>query len=532
MSSPQIRSSSFNPFAPDMQTPPPTASEFPHSLNGASLDAGMMPHHNSIPSSQELFTQRQKDSLYPPCNKPGSWMHDLIFGFIHTCDCIICTAYIQHTDMAIKNREPSMAQALQARKNDQDGFFMDGFTLGTHQQHRDAQTRQEARLSLLLDNFKRCVAENDSLRKELEEVKQRFTDLELNSKQLRSSLVGRNSLTSNAGAPSRISPSRTGSTVSLSSPSSSSIGSFLDFSMQSVACASSGPLSSKTDPFELDAQLEVNTSKHQQTDILLQHPDTTTYASIASTRAPQSTTNQVSLPKAASHHLPTSSRSLSDPTPASRHPRNVSATKPPRTISELKELIERAHEPTSDGAKALITIKRFCLKAHNTPREEKTPLQKYALINWRNPESRSSTQSQSPTSAKPNPRIEDSADVWYEYLCCYSHSWPRGVRKDAQGKPFMPDLEANRSIKRMEPKEAGSSKSDFVAQVVDMFSVPGTYEQLLQLYNFSVTPEVTYETFAGPVTLEAVARHFSKCGITPAEAANKFEPFAKSYKEF
>jgi hypothetical protein len=189
-----------------------------------------------------------------------------------------------------------------------------------------------------------------------------------------------------------------------------------------------------------------------------------------------------------------------------------------------------AGKPTPEGAAALALVKKVCLNAHATPRESKTFIHKWVLINWRNPYATVNSDV-SPADVKPNPRIDDPVPVWFDYLCTHPHSWPKGVRKDADGKPIMSDLIANRAVARMRPTESPSLRNDFIAQVTDMFSSPGMYQEFLEKNNFTVSPEVTYEAFTGPVTVESVALHFASSGFTPADVANNFEPWAKHYKE-
>jgi len=201
----------------------------------------------------------------------------------------------------------------------------------------------------------------------------------------------------------------------------------------------------------------------------------------------------------------------------------------PTTINELKDLMSLAGESTAEGYSALSIIKKMCLDAHATPREEKTPIQKWILINWRNPYSSAHTNSEA--DIKSNPRIDDPVEVWFEYLCTHPHSWPKGVRKDAKNRPLMSDLIANRAVARMRPTESTSARNDFVAQVTDMFSSPGMYQQLLKGNNFTVASLISFPVFTGPITVEDVALHFAKSGVTPSMAMKNFEPWAQHYKE-
>ncbi len=194
--------------------------------------------------------------------------------------------------------------------------------------------------------------------------------------------------------------------------------------------------------------------------------------------------------------------------------------------------MELAREPTNEGAAALSIVKSFCSRAHNTPRDDKNFMQRWVLMNWKNPYAMGSAPSKLAADAKPNPRIDDPVDVWYEYLCAHPHSWPKGVRKDALGKPIMSDLVANRAVARMRPTESAASRNDFIAHVTDIFAIPGMYKQLLEENNLAVTPEVSYKPFTGPISIDTIVRHFAESGLTPADATKNFEPWAQNYKEY
>jgi len=83
----------------------------------------------------------------------------------------------------------------------------------------------------------------------------------------------------------------------------------------------------------------------------------------------------------------------------------------------------------------------------------------------------------------------------------------------------------------MRPTESTSARNDFVAQVTDMFSSPGMYQQLLKGNNFTVASLISFPVFTGPITVEDVALHFAKSGVTPSMAMKNFEPWAQHYKE-
>ena len=202
----------------------------------------------------------------------------------------------------------------------------------------------------------------------------------------------------------------------------------------------------------------------------------------------------------------------------------------PETIYELKNLISLAGEPTAEGGSALRIIKRMCVDAHATPRDEKTPIQKWILMNWRNPYMYANI-NMFQADIKLNSCINDPIDVWFDYFCTHPHSWPKCVHKDLKERSVMSDLIANQAVACMRPTESASAKNDFVAQVINMFSSPSMYQQLLEKNGFTVALSITYTVFTGPITVDNVVLHFARSGTTPKVAINNFEPWAQHYKE-
>ena len=203
----------------------------------------------------------------------------------------------------------------------------------------------------------------------------------------------------------------------------------------------------------------------------------------------------------------------------------------PRNLQDLHWLMEAAHEP--GNGMYLAKVKALCAEAHSTPTERKTELQKVLLSKWRNPIPLGVAE------VLMNPRIDDSVDIWYYYLCVHQRSWPRGVRKDLLGRPIISDLRANRIISRLRPIESSSSnpvtsRRAFVQRVVYLFSRPGAYQQILVVNDIDVAHSLSYLRFyerAWPITIENIVRHFAACGITVKMAMRDFEPWARNYLE-
>ena len=203
----------------------------------------------------------------------------------------------------------------------------------------------------------------------------------------------------------------------------------------------------------------------------------------------------------------------------------------PETIYELKDLMSLAGELTAEGGSALRIIKRICVDAHATPYKEKTLIQKWILMNWRNPYVHANI-NMFQADIKLNPCINNPVDIWFDYLCTHFYSWSKGVCKDLKGRLFMSDLIANWAVAHIRPTKSASAKNNFVAQVIDMFSSPSIYQQLLEKNGFTVALLITYTVFTGPIIVDNIALHFVRSRTIPKVVMNKFEPWAQHYKKY
>jgi hypothetical protein len=536
MSSRHTFTSSFDPFGPNSQTPPPTKRAFPPLIREHLFPEPAPRYVPTSPLSGSYpFCQQNPGINCTHFNPAGSWTYNQNFGIIHDGACNTCTEHVKHVWEAMNLKGSSMTEAMRPRTNDFNVSFMDSFDLGFRQyggngRHIVSETADQ--LEIVMKALELCEAENVSLRQDLQRTQSELAISQTDLGRLKDALASQTSpIFSVDSVTSRIPPSDSGS-MSFKNCASSSAGSFREQNMQDLDFASVASSPPKPEPCEvfpravdpLDARC-LNFAENSPP-----HPRLT-YASVASTHASQNNPT---------HYPSTLSAKLLDHTPpsGSPSPENLPAysrcSKPllrqPKTIAELKDLIALAGDTTPEGDKALAIVKRVCFGAHNTPRELKTGLQKFALTHWRNPLTTSLTQSSS-VMAKSNPRLGDPVEVWYDYLCTHPHSWPKGVRKDADGKPVMSDLIASRAVAQMRPTESASLRNDFNNQVADMFSIPGMYQHLIEQNGFAFASQVTFELFTGLVTVEGVAQHFSRCGFTLEDATKNFEPWAKHWKE-
>ncbi|KAF7293547.1 hypothetical protein MIND_01133100 [Mycena indigotica] len=219
----------------------------------------------------------------------------------------------------------------------------------------------------------------------------------------------------------------------------------------------------------------------------------------------------------------------------------------PRTLRQLQLLISKAHQPGNDDT--LTRIKALCTEAHNTPREQKTEMQRYILANWRNPEPATATSSLHGHSQLPlllgshrsvqprvnNPRADDPTEVWHAYLTVHQGSWPRGVRKEADGSPHFDDLKASRTVARLRPTGGDSSfRNEWMSCVVGIFATPGMYADLLRREGLVVAPShmalrQPYSA-SNAIRVENVVRHLANAGVTVADAEREIEAWAREYQ--
>ncbi|KAI6107920.1 hypothetical protein F5141DRAFT_1215676 [Pisolithus sp. B1] len=126
------------------------------------------------------------------------------------------------------------------------------------------------------------------------------------------------------------------------------------------------------------------------------------------------------------------------------------STKPPKSIKQIQSLIRAAHQPGNH--QALTKVKALCSEAHRTPREQKTEVQRFLLSTWRTPDWEHPTSVPKVPAPMNNPRLEDPVEVWVAYYTANPSSCPKGVRRDAEGRPNIQDMKASRRVARLRPQ--------------------------------------------------------------------------------
>lgn len=445
-----------------------------------------------------IRTDRQSLTGRVPEGSPYQWRYMPAFGIVHRMGCDICTQFINH--MIDAQCCQDFQNAVMERDNQYDRHFCDGISEGRRKQKQDVNEEvlffraasQNAEAALA-----RSLEENLALGREVEALKDHLQTRALKRSQ-------NNDLTFPGHSSTSIGVNNISSSPNESQPARTSL---------SYAAAVSFKVTSTDD----------------STSIPIQHPGQQQAVSFTATASH-------SVPPRPSGPFPTSP-STTLRAAIAQAPGPLRNNRFPRTLQDLQWLMKAAHKPGNDMH--LAKVKSLCAEAHATPREGKTELQKVLLSKWRNPEGIAQASS---LEVKMNPRIDDSVETWYSYLCMHQGSWPRGVRKDLLGQPIMSDLRASRMISRLRP-EAGLkssspnplvSKAAFMQQVIFLFSRPGAYHRILVGSGITVAQTLSYLPFherTGPITVENLVRHCAACGITVQMAAQDFEPWASNYLE-
>lgn len=490
-------------------------------------------------------------SDYPETSSLQSpWECHPVYGIVHPTGCNICHPYMSH--MAEAERQPSFQHAVKDRDHKRDVYFFDGVSEGRRRQRDDDEylfdereryraERNEARealsryrseaydtreeLRLVLEQLSHAQTECDRLRQQVEplsgdmadranlamattmeglEVERMLLyDAQFSSPQVPISRILDGQVTLEPSAPQSSSNSAAEPHVHYSSSSTPST---------YAAVASSQP----AEKAGATTVLSASTSGHQSVNLPARPgPPPPSYSSVDLRAAPVQITPPIF-------------------TTTWRNPKN---------IRQLQSLMTAAHQPGNDGA--LAKVKALCAEAHQTPREQKTDLQRFLLSNWRNPAPAGDSTVPPPPlrlppqpAARINPRMDDPVEAWYDYLSAHQGSWPRGVRRDTRNRPHLPDLRASRTVARLRPEvdATGSitSRSEFMSRVAELFSVPGTYQEYIGRLGLTIASSVLFVPFNGhgspTITTEDVVAHFARCGVTTTAASQELEPWAQCYQ--
>ncbi|EGN99049.1 hypothetical protein SERLA73DRAFT_181833 [Serpula lacrymans var. lacrymans S7.3] len=457
------------------------------------------------------------------------WEHHADYGLIHPSGCDICSSYMKHcADASYSENQPAFQMALKERKRYNEEIFLNGVVEGRRRQKADEKD--------LFDDAERYRLERNQareelvcLRSQLESSQAEYARLEERVKQLETTRASQQSSASASPVPTpavdQAVASQAPAAVEPSEPVSSSFDIANPMEMPSPAT----PFD-QSSLYDLLANVTSQPSSPPSTTIPTPSgPDlatTRTFATVVSAGQSNPTTANTT-PQATTSASP-------DPAWTIVTPPRVS--KPPKSIKQLQSLMKAAHQPANHTA--LRKVKALCAEAHQTAREQKTDIQRYLLTNWRSPDWENP--SAQPTFPAPlnNPRLEDPPERWVEYYAANPSSCPKGIRREADGRPVLSDMKASRTVARLRPPiipddpESRQARQDFLTATTRIFSVPGAYETIISRANVSIAPQVTYTPYSSAVvdvTIQGVARHYAVCGVSCLIAENELGPWAREY---
>ncbi|KAG9315163.1 hypothetical protein JVU11DRAFT_4288 [Chiua virens] len=473
-----------------------------------------------LSSSDEPFRAAIRDNRgIPTLLSPWEFLED--YGIVHPSGCDVCTAYMKHVaDASYSPHQPAFQIAFQDRKRAREDVFNKGVSEGVRRQKDEERE--------LRDSIERYRIERNQAREELFTLRAQLDSTRADCERLQEKIRLANI------PPSTETPRAPAATKSSSSADSgSTVATPPDFSQLPLPPdpTSSPPDQSASVDF-VPSLLTQHVSPPMATPASpqAQLPDCVAARSFAAVlSAGQSLNDDDSLPQSLIDEQHPASQGWQ--TVISQAPKPV---KPAKSIKQIQSLIKAAHQP--GNYQALAKVKALCSDAHRTPRDQKTEVQRYLLSTWRTPDW------DHPASKPPpplnNPRLEDPVEAWVAYYAANPSSCPKGIRRDADGRPYTTDMRASRMVARLRPvvlpndSDSRDNRQKFMTLVTELFSEPGGYENILRRGSFSVSPQVKYVPFVGApdtISREDVARHFAMCGITIPVADNELGPWAREY---
>ncbi|KAF8558119.1 hypothetical protein OG21DRAFT_1504478 [Imleria badia] len=429
-----------------------------------------------LSSSDEPFRVAVRDTRgIPTLLSPWEFLDD--YGIVHPSGCDVCSAYMKHVaDASYSPHQPAFQIAFQDRKRAREDTYNKGLAEGLRRQKEEERD--------LRDTSERYRLERNQARDELFSLRAQLDSTRADCDRLQEKLNQ---------------PPPPADPVSPPDPTSPELLASL-FPQQPLATPAS-PQAQLPDCVAARSFAAVLSAGHDDDAPL-----------------PQSLPDPPSQP-------------WQIPSPPSHKP-----PKPAKSIKQIQSLIKAAHQP--GNYQALTKVKALCSEAHRTPREQKTEVQRYLLSTWRTPDWEHPTSISRLPAPLNNPRLEDPVECWVAYYASNPSSCPKGIRRDADGRPYTTDMRASRTVARLRPvvlpndPESRDTRQKFMAVVTELFSEPGAFENILRRGAFSVSPQVAYAPYVGSadaLTMETVARHFAVCGITIPMADNELGPWAREY---
>ncbi|OJA07866.1 hypothetical protein AZE42_08262 [Rhizopogon vesiculosus] len=481
----------------------------------------------SLSSHDEPYRVSQRDNRgIPTLLSPWEYLED--YGIVHPSGCDVCSSYMKHVaDASYSSHQPAFQIAFQDRKRAREDVFNKGISEGTRRQKEEARE--------LVDDLERYRLERNQAREELCTLRAQVEASRAESERLQDMLR-----------------QQTAPSVSVSSPIESVSHHSSAKSVHADAHLLPPPPCDDTCSAEDTNQLAEPPVDHQLSlDFLVplypqqMSPPMTTPASpqaqLPDCVAARSFAAVLAAGQSSTNYDDSAFQAVVDGSPGSLGWTVVPSsgykpTKPAKSIKQVQSLIKAAHQPGNYSA--LTKVKALCSEAHKTPRDQKTEVQRYLLSNWRTPDWEHPTSVPKLPLPLNNPRLEDPVECWVSYYAANPSSCPKGIRREADGRPVVSDMKASRMVARLRPlvnsndPESREARQKFMAIVTELFSEQGEYSDILRRGAFSVSPQVCYAPYVGTAdTIDAlsIARHFAACGVTIPMADDELGPWAREY---
>ncbi|KAG0697365.1 hypothetical protein DFH29DRAFT_946517 [Suillus ampliporus] len=468
----------------------------------------------SLSSHDEPYRVSHRDNRgVPTLLSPWEYLDD--YGIVHPSGCDVCSSYMKHVaDASYSSHQPAFQIAFQDRKRAREDVFNKGISEGIR--------RQKEENRVLVDDLEHYRCERNQARDELSTLRAQLEASRAESQRLQDTLK-----------------QQTAPAVDISSP------------VESVSHHSSSAKSVPDPPCSTEAQVTDHPIDHQLSlDFLVplypqqlsppmttpaspqaQLPDCVAARSFAAVLATGQPNNDDDPAFHTSDDSPPTSLAWTVVTPSAYKP-----TKPAKSIKQVQSLIKAAHQPGNYSA--LTKVKALCSEAHKTPRDQKTEVQRYLLSNWRTPDWEHPASLSKLPAPLNNPRLEDPVECWVSYYAANPSSCPKGIRREADGRPVVSDMKASRTVARLRPlvhpsdPDSREGRQKYMTVVTELFSEPGEYSNILRRGAFSVSPHVCYAPYVGMVdSIDklSIARHFAACGVTITMADDELGPWAQEY---
>ncbi|KAF9223616.1 hypothetical protein BS17DRAFT_704560, partial [Gyrodon lividus] len=482
-----------------------------------------------LSSSDEPFRVSLRDNRgIPTLLSPWEFLED--YGIVHPSGCDVCTSYMKHVaDASYSSHQPAFQIAFQDRKRAREDVYNKGLSEGSRRQKEEERE--------LVDSIERYRFERNQAREELFTLRAQLESSRADCERLQEKLK---QTSVHVAVPPPV------ETPPPPPPPPPPVITKLSSADPSIPLVAPPELLQLADAPPTDTPVDLPSSNEFLSSLFPHHVS----PSMATPASPQAQLPDCVAARSFAAVLSagqppndedSGSQSLVEEQPGPQSwqivvPQAYKATKPAKTIKQIQSLIKAAHQP--GNYQALTKVKALCSEAHRTPREQKTEVQRYLLSTWRTPDWEHPTSVPKLPAPLNNPRLEDPVECWVAYYTANPSSCPKGIRRDADGKPSTADMRASRTVARLRPlvhlndTDSREARQKFMAVVTELFSELGGYENILRRGAFSVSPQVGYAPYVGAaedVSKESVARHFAMCGVTIPMADNELTPWAREY---